>query len=317
MTINELLALDRSPSDNLDLKCIAGTRGLDREIGDLSINRPGLALAGYFEQFDVEKVHVFGRGETGYLYMLEKKNTWGAINEIFKMGIPCSLFTNNLEPPQYFKDLSEHHNCAILKTSLPSAEFMVRFTRVISAHRDPAKIFHGVCVEVYGLGILLMGKSGVGKSESALALIERGHRLVADDSVLLRAVNGTSLIATVPKPEFGYHMEIRGIGIINIPVLFGIGSTIERKVIELALELVQWDDTKVYDRLGVHNDSTTILGVTIPKMVIPIKPGRSIPIIIETAAKNERLKQMGHHSAQEFSAMLKDYIQVRQEHTNG
>ena len=308
MKVQELLEFNWNPATNMELTCIGGQEGLDREIGDASINRPGLALAGYFEQFDNNKVHVFGRGETGYLYMLEKNKNIQTIKELFKLGVPCSLFTNNLEPPAFFKKLSTQHKCPMLRSPLSSAEILLRFTRAISIFNAPTKIMHGVCVEVYGIGILLLGKSGVGKSESALELIERGHRLIADDTVRLYVEDGKSLMASVAKPEFGYHMEIRGIGIINIPALFGIGSILHHKVIELALELVQWEDRKEYDRLGIEGESTTILDIAIPKKIIPIKPGRSIPIIIETAAKNERLKQRGYNPAQEFSKILENYI---------
>ncbi len=308
MIVRELLEYNPNPNDSLKLKCIGRERGLDRPIGDASINRPGLALAGYFEQFDNQKVHLFGRGETGYLYMLEKSKNYQTINELFKLGIPCSLFTNNLEPPDFFKKLSEQYGCAMLKSPLSSSEILFRFTRMATILAAPSKIVHGVCMEVYGVGVLLLGKSGAGKSESALALIERGHRLIADDAVRLHVENGERLIGNAAKTELGFHMEIRGIGIINIPMLFGIGSIRHHKVIELILELVQWKDDENYDRLGLDDSSATILGVKITKKIIPVGPGRDIPIIIETAAKNERLKQMEYHPAQEFSKILKHYI---------
>ena len=308
MIVRELLEYNPNPNDSLKLKCIGEARGLNRQIGDVSINRPGLALAGYFEQFDNQKVHVFGRGETGYLYMLEKSKNYQAINELFKLGVPCSLFTNNLEPPHFFKQLSEQHGCAMLKSPLSSSEILSRFTRMATILNAPSKVIHGVCMEMYGIGVLLLGKSGVGKSESALALIERGHRLIADDVVRLHVENGEKLVGNITKPELAFHMEIRGIGIINIPALFGVASIRHHKIIELVLELVQWNDDENYDRIGLDESSTTILGVKIPKKIIPVRPGRGIPIIIETAAKNERLKQMGYHQAQEFSKILKQYI---------
>jgi HPr kinase/phosphorylase len=181
--------------------------------------------------------------------------------------------------------------------------------RILSTIFAPQKSIHGVLVEVYGVGILILGDSGVGKSETALELIERGHRLVADDVVDIRCINGNVLMGSGANKIIGHHMEIRGLGIINITHLFGVGAIRDRKQIQLVVNLEEWDSEKAYDRLGTDDKYQEILGVSVPKLEIPVKPGRNVPIIIETAAMNERLKKMGYNSAQEFNQNILKWIE--------
>jgi HPr kinase/phosphorylase len=196
-----------------------------------------------------------------------------------------------------------------LTTDLESTEFSTRLLRLFSNIFAPKRTMHGVLVEVYGVGILLTGDSGVGKSETALELIERGHRLVADDIVELRCVNGNSLLGRGANRIISHHMEIRGLGIINIEQLYGIGAILEQKEVQLVVKLEEWDTNKVYDRLGTNQKTIELLGVNVPLLEIPVKPGRNIPIIVETASMNERAKSMGYNSARDFNQNVLKWIE--------
>jgi HPr kinase/phosphorylase len=228
---------------------------------------------------------------------------------MFSFPIPCCIFTHILEPDENFFRAAESAQCPILQTDLSSSEFSSRIIRILSEIFAPRKSLHGVLVEVYGHGILILGDSGVGKSETALDLINRGHRLVADDVVDIHCVSGNILIGTGANKIISHHMEIRGLGIINVTHLFGVGAIRDRKQIQLVVNLEAWDSSKNYDRIGMEEEYMEILGVKVPTLEIPVKPGRNIPIIIETAAMNERLKKMGYHSAREFNQNILKWIE--------
>ena len=300
-TVLDLLDLDLKEQNALDLRCIGGRKGLSREITTPDLNRPGLALSGFYESHAWNRLQIFGRGENAYLKMLEESGKTDNLRMLFEYPMPCCIFTHNLSPGKSFYAIAEAADCPILQTDLPSSEFSSRVIRVLSDIFAPRTSIHGVLVEVYGIGILLVGDSGVGKSETALELIERGHRLVADDVVEIRCVNGSNLQGQGANKVIGHHMEIRGLGIINVTHLFGVGAIRDNKQIQLVCSLEEWDSSKVYDRIGTEELTTEILGVRVAKLEIPVKPGRNIPIIIETAAMNERLKKMGYHSAKEFN----------------
>jgi HPr kinase/phosphorylase len=223
--------------------------------------------------------------------------------------IPCCIFTHKLDPDPGFLALAEEARCPILQTDLPTSEFMSRLMRILSDIFAPQQSIHGVLVEVLGQGVLILGESGVGKSETALELVVRGHRLVADDVVEIRCVGGNILMGTGANKIIAHHMEIRGLGIINITHLFGVGAIRDRKQIQLVVKLEEWDSQKNYDRLGLEEQFQQFLGVNIPKLEIPVKPGRNIPIIIEIAARNERLKKMGYNSAKEFNQNIMKWIE--------
>lgn len=205
--------------------------------------------------------------------------------------------------------VAEKAECPILQTDLASGEFVMRLMRALNDIFAPKEVIHGVLVEVYGIGVLIRGTSGVGKSETALELIERGHRLISDDTVELKRTNGNLLTGAAQNQALGHHMEIRGLGIINISHLFGVGAIRDRKQVQLVVELEEWESDKVYDRLGSGDTSVQMLGVEIPALVIPVKPGRNIPILIETAAMNERLKKMGYFSAREFNQNVLKWLE--------
>ncbi|MDR0568465.1 MAG: HPr(Ser) kinase/phosphatase [Spirochaetaceae bacterium] len=286
---------------SLHLRCIGGKKGLTRRINVPDLNRPGLALSGFYDSFAYDRVQLFGKGEVAYLRKLELEGKTETIKHMFYYPIPCCIFSHNLTPDRNFFQEAERSQCPILQTDLGSTEFHARLMQVLTNVFAPSKTLHGVLVEVYGLGILLTGDSGVGKSETALELIKQGHRLVADDTITIRCINGNNLIGSGSKTMIGHHMEIRGLGIINITRLFGVRAIRDRKEIQLVVNLEEWDVTKDYDRLGTQEKYIELLGVHIPKLEIPVKPGRNIPIIIETAAMNERLKKMGFNSAREFN----------------
>ena len=300
-TVLDLIDLDLKEQNSLNLKCIGGRKGLAREISTPDINRPGLALSGFFDSFAHKRLQIFGQGENAYLQKLEEDNKSETIQQMFEYPIPCCIFTHGLTPSDTFIEIAEKVDCPILHTDLPTSEFNTRIIRILTAIFAPRQSLHGVLVEVFGLGILILGDSGVGKSETALELIYRGHRLVADDVVEIHCVNGNILMGTGANKIIAHHMEIRGIGISNITHLFGVRAIRDRKEVQLVVKLEEWDSRKNYDRIGIEEQYMEFLGVKIPVMEIPVKPGRNIPIIIETAAMNERLKKMGYNTAKEFN----------------
>jgi HPr kinase/phosphorylase len=304
----DLLQLDLRENDALDLTCIGGRPGLIREIAVTDINRPGLELGGFYENFAFQRIQIFGRGENAYLQKLAKEKQRKELEKLFTYPIPCCVFTHSLEPTADFAECAEAAECPSLQTDLSTSEFTMRILRVLSTIYAPKKTVHGVLVEVFGIGVLIQGESGVGKSESALSLIERGHRLVADDSVEIRRVSGNILMGTGAQ-VVSHHMEIRGLGIINITHLFGVGAIRDKKRIQLVVNLELWNPDKNYDRIGAEEATEDILGVHVPCVTVPIKPGRNVPVIIETAARNERLKKMGYYSAREFNRNVMNWLE--------
>ncbi|MBR5866842.1 MAG: HPr(Ser) kinase/phosphatase, partial [Spirochaetaceae bacterium] len=232
-TVLDLLDLDLKAHNSLGLRCFCGRKGLVRCISVPNLNRPGLALSGFYDAFAYDRVQVFGRGETAYLCKLIQDGNLDAIQKLFSYELPCCVFTHDQEPPEEVTAIAEATGCAILQTSLDTTEFSMRLMRVFSNVFAHKKTIHGVLVEVYGVGIILTGDSGVGKSETALELIERGHRLVADDIVEIRCVNGNTVLGQGANRNISHHMEIRGLGIINISQLYGVGAIREQKEIQL------------------------------------------------------------------------------------
>jgi len=304
----DLLQLDLRENDALDLTCIGGRPGLIREIAVTDINRPGLELGGFYENFAFQRIQIFGRGENAYLQKLAKEKQRKELEKLFTYPIPCCVFTHSLTPTADFAECAESAECPSLQTDLSTSEFTMRILRVLSTIYAPKQTVHGVLVEVFGIGVLIQGESGVGKSESALSLIERGHRLVADDSVEIRRVSGNILMGSGAQ-VVSHHMEIRGLGIINITHLFGVGAIRDKKRIQLVVQLELWNPDKNYDRIGAEEATEDILGVHVPCVTVPIKPGRNVPVIIETAARNERLKKMGYYSAREFNRNVMNWLE--------
>jgi HPr kinase/phosphorylase len=309
LSVLNLLDLDLKEHNSLNLKVLGGRVGLSRKLQRAELNRPGLALFGFYELFAWQRIQIFGRGEVAFLKKLESDNETDTIKKMFEWKIPCCIFTFGNEPTEAFFEEAERTGCPLLQTDLETTDFVARLTRILSTIFAPKKIVHGVLVEVYGLGILILGESGVGKSEAALELIKLGHRLVADDVVEIHCINGNILLGTGANKIIAHHMEIRGIGVVNITHLFGSGAIRDRKQIQLVVKLENWNAEKNYDRLGTEDVFEEILGVNVPCKEIPIKPGRNIPVVIETAAMNERLKNMGYHAAKEFNHNILKWIE--------
>lgn len=308
-TVLDMLGLDLKEHDALNLTCIGGRPGLTNEITVQDLNRPGLALSGFYDKFGQNRIQIFGRGETAYLRELEKQGKTDTIDTLFSNDVPCCVFTHEQVPTEPFRERAEAVGCPLLQTTLATSVFSARLIRAISQVFAPHETVHGTLVEVFGIGALLLGDSGVGKSEAALELIERGHRLVADDAVEIRCVSGNILLGAGANKALGHHMEIRGLGIINVTHLFGVGAIRDSKQIQLVVQLELWDSEKEYDRIGAEEQTRDILGVNVPYLEIPVKPGRNMPIIIETAAMNERLKKMGYYSAKEFNQSVLKWLE--------
>ena len=312
LTVLDLLRLDFKEQEALDLVCIGGRAGLTSQILVPELNRPGLALGGFFKSFAHKRIQLFGRGETAYLNKLEEEGLADALERYFSYPIPCSVITHNQTPTDTFMRMAEERGHAVLCTDLGTSDFVNRVVRTLAVVFAPTEKAHGVMVEVFGMGVLIQGPSGVGKSEAALALIERGHRLVADDLVEIRRVGGNVLNGRGAGVS-SFHMEIRGLGVINITHLFGAGAVLENKNIQLVCHLEEWDATGDYDRLGDEETTAEFLGVHISEVLIPVRPGRNIDILIETAARNERLKHMGYSATEDFKRDLWAWSASRQQ----
>ncbi|MCB1140778.1 MAG: HPr kinase/phosphorylase [Leptospiraceae bacterium] len=294
----------------LEISIISGEDGLSRKISNSEINRPGLSLTGFFDYFAYDRIQVFGKGEWAYLNSLKEENLEIIASQFFSYPINCVIFTHGNQPHEVFLKMSATRNIPILISPINTHKFITLISQILNKNLAPRTMRHGVLIEVFGIGILLSGKSGVGKSETALELIERGHRLVADDMVEIRRFSESYLIGSC-SDLLRHHMEIRGLGIINIKDIFGVGSVRDSKLIELVINIEEADAEEYYDRTGLDEETDEILGVKIPLNRIPVKPGRNIPILVETASMNQRLKKMGNHSAREFNKKLNAYMTER------
>ncbi|HTE54270.1 MAG TPA: HPr(Ser) kinase/phosphatase [Kofleriaceae bacterium] len=304
VTIEQLL---REAGGELLLTLRAGRSGLDREITVPRIQKPGLALAGYQEQLHQERLLTLGATEIGYLTSATPEQRQLGVDTVLAASPACVVVTRGLAPPPELASGCDAHRVPLIVSGLVSAELIGRVTQYLQEKLSPSTSLHGVLVDVLGIGVLLLGKSGIGKSEAALDLVVRGHRLVADDIVNIRRL-GPGLVYGAGSGIIRHHMEIRGLGIINIQDLFGISAVRDVKKIELVIELSDWDQDAEYDRLGVDEEVYVVLGEELPLLHIPVRPGRNVSTIIEVAARNQLLKAMGHHSAREFQDRLNQAI---------
>lgn len=263
------------------------------------INRPGLQLAGFFEFFDKDRIQIIGRNETTYLQESDEELRLERVKELISRKPPAVIITRGMEPLVEMTDLAMEYKVPILRTGDTTSAFMSSLISFLNVELAPRITRHGVLVEVYGEGVLMLGESGVGKSETAIELIKRGHRLIADDAVEIRRVSSKTLVGSSPD-NIRHFIELRGIGIINARRIFGIGSVKMTEKIDLVVNLEQWDQNKVYDRMGVVSEKTEILGLDITSVTIPVKPGRNLAVIIEVAALNNRQKKMGYNAAKEL-----------------
>jgi len=301
ITVEKLL---NSRAKELELSLLNSTaKGLKREIQNAEIHRPGLALTGFFERFPQKRVQILGETEIAFISKLSVDRLKEISTGLFESKIPLMIISKGLMPPQDFIKIADQFEIAVLSSRLSTALLTTRLSAYLDHIFAPSINVHGTLVDVYGVGLLYTGKSGIGKSEIALDLVERGHRLVADDVVKITRRAPDVIIGTGSE-LLGHHMEIRGVGIIDIEELFGIRSIRLQKRIEVEVNLTYWSETKDYERLGLEDRKTTILGVEIPIVSVPISPGKNITVISEVIAMNHMLKVYGENSAVEFSKKL-------------
>ncbi len=286
--------------DEFKLEIISAPANLDEIlISDNDLNRPGLQLKGFYEYFNSERIQVCGNMEFAFLGSISSEERNKAVSRLFETKIPALVVARGHEIFPEVIDAAKKYDIPLLRTEESTTSFIAALIGFLNLHLAPRITRHGVLIEVYGEGLLIVGESGVGKSETAVELVKRGHRLVADDAVEIRKVSNKSLVGSSPD-NIRHFLELRGVGIINTRRLFGMGAVKVTEKIDLVVELEVWDSTKVYDRMGVDNEFTTIFGIKIPSLTIPIKPGRNLAIILEVAAMNNRQKKMGYNAAQEL-----------------
>lgn len=271
----------------------------ETNISTVEINRPGLELTGYLEFFDNKRIQVLGNTEFSYLDRYGPEAQKMVIDSIFSFGPPAVIICRDIEPSNAILESAKLHKVSIFSTPQSTSDLTASLVQYLNKELAPRITRHGVLVEVYGEGCLLTGDSGVGKSETAIELIKRGHRLVADDAVEIRRTAQTTLYGQSPE-NIRHFIELRGIGIINARKLFGMGAIKLQEKIDMVINLEQWDSAKVYDRMGLDNEYMKILGVEVPTLTIPVKPGRNLAVIIEVAAMNNRQKKMGYNAAREL-----------------
>ena len=293
----ETVMLDQFAMD-LNFEMLYAGRGLIK-LSNISVDRPGLRLAGFYSYFDVTRIIVIGLTEHEYLRSFSAEERMDKIRKLFDCGeIPCIVFSRDLPVFPEFMECARDTSTPVFRSSKMTTSVIADLFVYLSRLLAPTTTVHGVLMDVLGVGVMLTGMSGVGKSETAMELIKRGHRLVADDSVLIRRIDN-GLIGTSPE-RIRYFMELRGIGIINVKNMYGSGAVINEKEISFVIEMHPWEHDREYDRLGGENNTEEILGVKVPKLLIPVSPGRNLAILIEVAARNQRLKSMGYDAAQEL-----------------
>ena len=287
----------------LRLELIAGASGLKRKIKVAEINRPGLAIAGHTEYFANRRIQVLGKAELTYLNSLEPHMRVKRLMPLFGPNIPCIVISRRFSlPPELLKMANEYH-LPIFRSPFVTMRVMNKMTLLLDNWFAPAVCIHGSLLEVYGVGVLITGKSGIGKSECSLALVSRGHRIIADDIVRIHVEDGMTLVGSRSEIT-SHHMELRGLGIINVESLFGVGCIRDRKRVDLNILLEEWDPQREYDRLGMSENTTSILGIDIPFNMIPVKPGRDTALLVEAASLSQRLRWMGRNPAKELNDKL-------------
>ncbi len=268
-------------------------------IHSAEVNRPGLHMAGYFEYFDPDRIQIIGKSEEGFLLRFTEEKAKQRLDEFFARKPVAVVICRNLEVDGIYEEAAKKYGVPLYRSAESTSAFTSALIAFLNLHLAPRITRHGVLVEVYGEGILLLGESGVGKSETAIELVKRGHRLIADDAVEIRRVSSKSLVGSAPD-NIRHFIELRGIGIINASRIFGAGSVKLTEKIDLVINLEQWDVNKVYDRMGLENQTTEILDLKIPSLTIPVKPGRNLAVIIEVAAMNSRQKKLGYNAAEDL-----------------
>lgn len=293
--------------EKLKLELISGEEGINRPIMTSDLNRPGLEMAGFFEYYPAERVQLLGKTELTFYSQLSTDQKRERMDRLCTDITPAIIVSRDLEIPEELIDASERASVPLIKSTLKTTRLSSRLTNYLESKLAPTTAMHGVLVDVYGVGVLITGKSGVGKSETALELVKRGHRLVADDCVEIRQEDENTLVGSAPE-LIEHLLEIRGLGIINVMTLFGAGAVRSYKRITIVMNLELWDPNKQYDRLGLDEEKIKIIDTELPRLTIPVRPGRNLSVIIEVAAMNFRLKRMGMNAAEQFTNRLSDVI---------
>ncbi|MGE8206609.1 HPr(Ser) kinase/phosphatase [Heyndrickxia sp. NPDC080065] len=290
-----------------NLELIGGEEGIHRPITTSDISRPGLEMAGFFNYYPAERIQLLGMSEIIFCERLDPEDRKIRFEKLCNDITPGIVISRGMDVPEELIEASEEYSVPLMRTSMKTTRFSSHLTNYLEFKLAPTTAVHGVLVDIYGVGVLITGKSGVGKSEAALELVKRGHRLVADDCVEIRQEDTDTLVGNAPD-LIEHLLEIRGLGIINVMTLFGAGAVRSHKRITLVVNLELWDQTKHYDRLGLDEEKMKIIDTELTKLTIPVRPGRNLGIIIEVAAMNYRLKRMGVNAAQQFTDRLADVI---------
>jgi HPr kinase/phosphorylase len=307
-TVSDLL---REQRDNLKLELIAGEKSLNRCIRVMELNRPGLALSGYLDHFRPERIQIIGFGEQSYCLKAPRARLEASLEAMLKpRELPCLIMTHNLKIPGALVAVCRRNGVPLLRSSLDTATLVGELGDVLEEKLAPTTTVHGVLVDIYGLGVLIQGEPGIGKSECALELLKRGHILVADDAVEIQHRRGGVLRGCCPEP-LKHYLEVRGLGIIDVKLLFGIGAILDHTRIELSIHLAPWSTQTHYDRTGLDSKKTTVLDVEIPQILIPVSPGRNLAVIIEVAALNQRLRNQGYFAAETFNQRLIERMRAK------
>lgn len=300
ITVSKLITIE---AKQLDLKLIYGKDVVDsKTIESYKIQKPGLALAGYVKHIHSKRVQILGETEISYLWSLDSTERERAIENLCKTDISCLVVTKNLKIPCEVIRVVKKYNIPLLKTQLDTECSITYIQSFLESKLAPFEVLHGNFMDIYGIGVLIIGRSGIGKSECALELINKGHRLVSDDSVIIR-LKQNHLVGRCDE-TFRYYIELRGLGIVNIKEIFGIGSITIEKEINLVIKFVDWKKDTSYERLGLNNDYFRLFNIKLPFVVLPVYPGRDMSVLVETAAKNYLLKNIGQNVAEEFNAKL-------------
>lgn len=272
-----------------------------------AVNRPGMQLIGFFNHFDNSRLQIMGIVEIMYLKTLPADERRKCFEMLIKREIPALIICHGMEVFPECLAMAQKYQVPLLTTKLPTSDFMAELISLLNGHLAPRITRHGVMVEVYGEGILLLGESGIGKSETAIELVKRGHRLIADDAVEIKKVSHNTLIGSAPE-IIRHYIELRGIGVIDVSRLFGMGAINTYESVDLIINIEPWKDGMMYDRLGIESQYTSVLDVKVPSLTIPVKPGRNLAVIIEVAAMNNRQKKMGFNVAQEFTNRINEHF---------
>ena len=283
---------------NFRLEVLNAPEGYEQfRVTNADVNRPGLPISGFFEYYDPTRLQVMGRVEYTFLSQQSKEDQLASLDRLFKVGMPALILTRGIDFGQHLLDLAAEYNIPVFRTQATTSRFMSALIAFLNTELAPRITRHGVLVEVYGEGVLLLGESGVGKSETAVELVKRGHRLVADDAVEIKRVSDITLVGSAPE-NIRHFVELRGIGIIDVKKIFGMGAVRDSEKIDLIINLEAWQSGKAYERLGLVEEITTVLDIDIPSHTIPVHPGRNLAIIIEVAAMNNRHRKMGYNAAE-------------------